>query len=59
MGQGIDDEYTDYSPAGGSVSISSDRNMATIGAPANDNNDVDAGHVCVHEYNATSENGNR
>jgi hypothetical protein len=55
LGQDIDGEaYGDES--GRSVSLSSDGTIVAIGAPYNDGNGLDSGHVKVYKYNDTSWN---
>ncbi|MDC0204833.1 GEVED domain-containing protein, partial [Flavobacteriales bacterium] len=43
-----------YDHSGYSVSLSSDGNTVAIGAPYNDGNGTDAGHVRIYNYNGTS-----
>jgi len=49
MGSDIDGE-ADSDNSGFSVSLSSDGSIVAIGAPQNDGNGIDAGHVRVYEY---------
>jgi hypothetical protein len=53
LGQDIDGEAASDN-SGTSVSISSDGNVVAIGAPYNDGNGSDAGHVRVYAWNGTA-----
>jgi hypothetical protein len=52
LGQDIDGE-TSYDYSGWSVSLSSDGTIVAIGAPYNDGNGNNSGHVRVYKYDAT------
>ena len=55
LGQDIDGE-NDYDFSGGSVSLSDDGNTVAIGAPNNDGNGYNAGHVRVYQYDSAAGN---
>ncbi|MAR18045.1 MAG: hypothetical protein CML44_01580, partial [Rhodobacteraceae bacterium] len=55
LGDDIDGEAS-YDYSGYSVSLSSDGGTVAIGAPFNDGNGVDAGHVRVYSYDGSSWN---
>ena len=51
LGQDIDGEAaSDYSGYYGSVSLSADGSVVAVGAPGNDGNGADSGHVRVYEF---------
>ena len=52
VGQDIDGEYSN-DRSGTSISLSKDGNILAIGARANDDNGVDAGHVRVYQWNGS------
>jgi hypothetical protein len=52
-GQDIDGE-ADWDNTGHSVSISADGNTVAIGAPYNDGNDSNSGHVRVYDWNSNA-----
>jgi len=52
LGQDIDKE-AEYDESGWSVSLSSDGKTVAIGAPSNDDNGTNTGHVRVYEYDET------
>ncbi|MFY0673403.1 MAG: choice-of-anchor D domain-containing protein [Bacteroidia bacterium] len=53
LGSDIDGEAAN-DESGFSVSISADGKRVAIGAPLNDDNGTDAGHVRIYEYNSSS-----
>jgi hypothetical protein len=53
MGSGIDEE-SPYDSSGYSVSLSSDGSTVAIGAPTNDGNGPDSGHVRIYNYDSGS-----
>ena len=53
VGQDIDGEAAD-NRSGRSVSLSSDGSRVAIGAPYNDGNGIDAGHVRIYDWNGSS-----
>ena len=53
LGQEIDGE-AQYDKSGISVSLSSDGTIVAIGAPKNDDNGVDSGHVRIYKYDRYS-----
>ena len=55
LGQDIDGE-AEGDQSGSSVSLSSDGTIVAIGAPRNDGNGSNSGHVRVYKYNDTSWN---
>jgi hypothetical protein len=55
IGQDIDGEAAD-DKSGHTVSMSSDGNIVAIGAPHNDGNGLNSGHVRVYEYNGSTWN---